>query len=210
MAAATLATVALLALAAPASSANATTNGLCHTALEGEACYDLVAWAMSDGIYSNPEWYPGLTKDSSFSEFQTALFDTRFVDENRADGRAALTCSLPCPGMESCCCVADNASACHEDIIWAMTDGINGKPEDYEGSGLTPNSSYVEFQTYLSGLGSSTCVDPCSEPYDPNKTKENGGRPADPATELASSGAPLTVVNIGFALASLCLAAFMR
>jgi len=42
---------------------------------------------MSEGIYSNPEWYPDLSPDSSFEEFQKRLH------EIRTDGGA---CPFPC------------------------------------------------------------------------------------------------------------------
>lgn len=31
----------------------------CGTAKPGEKCYEEITWAKSDGIYANPEWYPG-------------------------------------------------------------------------------------------------------------------------------------------------------
>jgi hypothetical protein len=128
----------------------------CHTAVEGEECKDLVDWAMSEGIHAHPEWYTGLTPESSFKEFQRAIFDSR---RQYPDG---LVCSPPCEGDDTCCCVAANSTTCGQDIMWALTDGIFGAPEDYEGTGLTTNSSYVEFQSYLSTLPTSTCVMPCS------------------------------------------------
>jgi len=48
----------------------------CHTAEPGEKCYKDVRWAMGEGIYTNPEWYKGLTPASTFEEFQAYLFRT--------------------------------------------------------------------------------------------------------------------------------------
>jgi len=45
----------------------------CRTAVEGEACFAAVAWAMSDGIHYKPEWYPGLSPSSTFEDFQMQL-----------------------------------------------------------------------------------------------------------------------------------------
>jgi len=42
----------------------------CHTAVEGEACFDAITWAMQEGIHSNPEWYEPLRAASSFEDFQ--------------------------------------------------------------------------------------------------------------------------------------------
>jgi len=48
---------------------------ICHTAVPGESCHAHVKWAMDHGIHAVPQWYstPGLTKDSSFQEFQAWL-----------------------------------------------------------------------------------------------------------------------------------------
>eukprot|EP00931_Biecheleriopsis_adriatica_P090185 TRINITY_DN64212_c0_g1_i1.p1 TRINITY_DN64212_c0_g1~~TRINITY_DN64212_c0_g1_i1.p1 ORF type:complete len:623 (+),score=92.07 TRINITY_DN64212_c0_g1_i1:45-1871(+) len=46
----------------------------CHDALPGEECYQQMTWAKSDGIYSHPDWYPGLTGQSSMAAFQKALW----------------------------------------------------------------------------------------------------------------------------------------
>jgi len=45
----------------------------CHTAVEGEECYNGVTWAMQQGIAEHPEWYPGLSATSSFEDFQSNL-----------------------------------------------------------------------------------------------------------------------------------------
>lgn len=45
----------------------------CKDLSPGEDCYVHVKWAMTTGITKNPTWYPGLTKSSSFREFQDHL-----------------------------------------------------------------------------------------------------------------------------------------
>jgi hypothetical protein len=45
----------------------------CHTAVQGEECYKHVRWAMTEGIYSRPELYPGLKPTSSFAAFQDVV-----------------------------------------------------------------------------------------------------------------------------------------
>lgn len=42
----------------------------CQAAKPGSPCYAGVRWDMTEGIKKHPEWYPGLTEDSSFVEFQ--------------------------------------------------------------------------------------------------------------------------------------------
>jgi hypothetical protein len=46
----------------------------CHSAEEGEECYDNAKWAKDQGVFEHPEWYPGLTSNSSQAEFQMNLF----------------------------------------------------------------------------------------------------------------------------------------
>jgi len=45
----------------------------CHTAVWPEACFQAVTWAMTEGFSQHPEWYPGLTADSGFEDFQRLL-----------------------------------------------------------------------------------------------------------------------------------------
>jgi len=46
----------------------------CRRAVEGEDCHRQVTWAMTEGIYSHPQWYPELTSNSSFDAFQEHLY----------------------------------------------------------------------------------------------------------------------------------------
>jgi len=62
----------------------------CHTAVEGESCYVAVTWAMKIGIVQRPDWYQGLTKDSSFEDFQMHMRKTIAAD-----------CADPCPPVAS-------------------------------------------------------------------------------------------------------------
>lgn len=61
----------------------------CHLAVRGEECYEHVEWAMQFGIASHPEWYPGLTQNSSFEEFQARLHNINHGN-----------CSEPCPSLQ--------------------------------------------------------------------------------------------------------------
>jgi len=58
----------------------------CHTAVEGESCYVAVTWAMQLGLVQHPDWYVGLTKDSSFEDFQRHMRRSISAD-----------CAEPCP-----------------------------------------------------------------------------------------------------------------
>ena len=48
----------------------------CRTAVEGDACYEKVVWAMRTGVVERPDWYPSLTRSSSFEDFQWFLHGT--------------------------------------------------------------------------------------------------------------------------------------
>jgi len=53
-----------------------TTTPGCRLAVEGEQCHKDVHWAMTVGIHSHPQWYPGLSDSSSFADFQDVLSRT--------------------------------------------------------------------------------------------------------------------------------------
>lgn len=44
----------------------------CQTPAQGSTCWNEVQWAMTNGIQSHPEWYPGLTANSPREQFQEA------------------------------------------------------------------------------------------------------------------------------------------
>jgi len=48
--------------------------GKCQDAKAGDECYDMAKWGKTDGIYSHPEYYPGLTEASTLKEFQQLLY----------------------------------------------------------------------------------------------------------------------------------------
>jgi len=61
----------------------------CRRAVRGEECYEQVEWAMHVGIMSHPEWYPGLTQNSSFEEVQARLHNINHG-----------YCPEPCPSLQ--------------------------------------------------------------------------------------------------------------
>lgn len=188
----------LLSLCALASQALAPQGTLvtCHTAVEGEECYDIVVWAMTTGIRDRPEWYPGLDASSTFREFQQFHYDH---PEYRV-----LQCSPPCPEADgTCCCVATNATQpqCYNDILWALTVGIHSNPEWYPG--LTANSSWVEFQSYVAGQDDRCglpCVDQSSHASSTTKaaaTTSGYGGEIDSGTDQASETASAVGGSLG-------------
>jgi len=141
-------------------------EGSCHDAVPGEVCYNDTVWARENGSYTHPEWYPGLTSESSFADFQAHL---HYCYWNR--------CPLPCASSSqhrcelaaqrfwdgSACQDAAKDSKCYGQITWAMEHGIHMHPEWYPS--LTEQSSFREFQFRLfqgqkAGEGNS-CSEPC-------------------------------------------------
>jgi len=90
-------------------------SGKCEDAKVGSACADSVKWGISDGIYVHPEWFPGLTSNSTFKDFQRLFYaqgkaacpyrpcDEPVVDAPRNDddeGFGNTTSTLPGPEVE--------------------------------------------------------------------------------------------------------------
>lgn len=59
----------------------------CHTAKQGEYCFDKVVWAATVGFHDKPENYRGLTPSSTFTDFQAYFHKVEYGN-----------CSKPCPG----------------------------------------------------------------------------------------------------------------
>jgi len=115
---------------------------LCRSAVEGEECYTDVAWAMEHGINLHPEWYAGLTRNSTREEFQAYL-------SNKFD----------CPRACGLCHTATAGEPCHEGVMWAMLHGIKVHPEWYPE--LAQNSSFEVFQEHLHEGKFMNCPRPC-------------------------------------------------
>mmetsp|Transcript_93441 Transcript_93441/g.273585 ORF Transcript_93441/g.273585 Transcript_93441/m.273585 type:complete len:780 (+) Transcript_93441:35-2374(+) len=151
---------------APCRSMSGQTGGLqdkmCHTAVDGEPCYQAVVWAKATGIKLHPEWYGDLTSSSSFGAFQAHLHEV-----NQGGGM----CSSPCreaPATvqgremeEEPCFTAVEGDPCYNAVDWAMSFGIMLHPDWYEG--LTSASSFEDFQAHLHRTheGGGVCQVPC-------------------------------------------------
>ena len=126
-----------------------TTIPPCRTSQVGEECYDAVQWAMTSGIVTNPEWYPGLTAESSFEDFQTFFFKERTLSG---------VCEAPACAA---CHTAVRGEKCYEDVKWALHTGIPQHPEWY--NGLTVESTFEEVQDYLwRDDANDNCQQPCA------------------------------------------------
>jgi len=141
-------------------------EGMCHDAVPGEVCYNDTIWAKDYAINTRPQWYPGLTNESSFADFQAHLHHCYWA-----------RCPMPCASTSqhkcemvgrfwsnATCQDAVEGSKCNQEVTWAMDHGIHLNPEWYPS--LTEQSSFREFQARLyqgeqSGLESNHCAEPC-------------------------------------------------
>jgi hypothetical protein len=138
----------------------------CHDAVIGELCFNDAIWAKEYAINMHPEWYPGLTSESSFADFQAHL---HFCFWNRCPLPCASTSQHSC-GMvdrvwnDASCLDAAEGSRCHTEILWAKQHGVHKRPEQY--LGLSEDSSEKQFQARLykgqqAGLADHGCAEPC-------------------------------------------------
>jgi hypothetical protein len=142
-------------------------EGSCHDAVEGDICYNDTIWAKDYAINTRPQWYPGLTNESSFSDFQAHL---HYCYWGRCPMPCASTSQFNCQmvgrfwGGATSCQDAAEGSTCLQDVTWAMEHGIHLHPEWYPS--LSEHSSFREFQFRLF-QGQQSGLDPshgCSEP----------------------------------------------
>eukprot|EP00930_Biecheleria_cincta_P037159 TRINITY_DN2549_c0_g1_i1.p1 TRINITY_DN2549_c0_g1~~TRINITY_DN2549_c0_g1_i1.p1 ORF type:complete len:883 (-),score=122.10 TRINITY_DN2549_c0_g1_i1:263-2854(-) len=175
---------------------------VCHTAKDGEKCFELVSWAMSDGIHAHPEWYGNLTQDSSFEDFQQVLHNSRkcpipcrncptndcptgvmeVVESDNATGLAWKShCQKTKKPGDTCpqvCHTATPGEKCFELVSWAMSDGIYAHPEWY--GDLTKDSEFEAFQLSLYKIRK--CPIPCNSSC-PTNDCPTGAMESDSASE---------------------------
>lgn len=169
----------------------------CHTAVNGEACYKGVSWAMKDGIRTHPDWYNGLNASSSFEEFQAAIHRTSPRDCPRPCGASKGASS---PGVDSDadtgvmnskdgpCHTTRKGEACYEGVKWAIHSGIRKHPKWYHG--LDKSSGIVAFQDLLHRSGWKHCPRPCAEQEDSKRvqSRNHGHREHEPSATGTRGG----------------------
>jgi len=155
-------------LRTPESQSEPLSEGSCHDAVLGEACYEDTMWAKSHAINTRPHWYPGLTNESSFADFQAHLHHCYWS-----------RCPMPCASTRQQKCEmvdrfwsSDNCQDvtegnCYNNVKWAVDTGIKLKPEWYPG--LTEQSSFRQFQFRLFQYGVSDCKEPCCHDAQPGE-----------------------------------------
>jgi hypothetical protein len=89
----------------------------CRDASVGELCYQAVTWAQTVGILQRPSWYTGLSKSSTFKEFQAYLHKER-----------GSLCKMPCPDAAGASTAAGGAAQPEEN---AQANSI-GQDEELE------------------------------------------------------------------------------
>jgi len=125
-------------------------------------CYAAITWAKTTGIYSNPQWYPGLTRRSKLLDFQARLHK-----------KSRSNCPRPCRVKTTTtgdarrrrtkgCRDAKKHSEtydCWAAVMWAKSEGIALHPSWYPS--LTPTSSFRHFQFSLHMKHHGNCPKPC-------------------------------------------------
>lgn len=122
-----------------------TSEAHCHPPVVSEKCNENVMYAMRQGLFAHPEWYPGLNTFSSFEEFQAILHQKHPV----------LTCPRPCP-----CATAKKGDKCYANVKWVLHEGIPRHPEWYPD--LTERSRWETVQLRLHEDANTTCQTPCT------------------------------------------------
>jgi len=74
----------------------------CQDAVVGDPCWEAARWAKTQGIHAHPEWYPGLTPQSSLFKFQATVHQAANgqcpyapCSEGNEDGEVAPQASPP-------------------------------------------------------------------------------------------------------------------
>mmetsp|Transcript_105047 Transcript_105047/g.208833 ORF Transcript_105047/g.208833 Transcript_105047/m.208833 type:complete len:620 (-) Transcript_105047:40-1899(-) len=136
----------------------------CHTARGGESCYTHVKYT-SKQIPQHPDWYLGLTVDSTFKEVQEYL--SRQVTDTGA------VCPRPCGPLrgrphhqqknatkKEMCRTALQGDRCYNAVKWVRHTGWKSHPGWFKG--ITVKSSPDDVQDFLSKHKGSHCsLPPC-------------------------------------------------
>lgn len=148
----------------------------CQDATPGSSCYSAVRWAMKDGIRLHPNWYPGLSASSSFSDFQAQVHraspnvcavpcgaaTAAPAKEEPAATTPAPAAATPAPAVSiPGCSDAKPGQSCYSAVRWAMLHGIREHPRWYPG--LTASSSFRDFQAQVHKATPKKCPPPCAD-----------------------------------------------
>lgn len=116
----------------------------CEPVSPDSLCFHNVEWVMKTGIFTHPDWYDGLSQDSTFQEVQAFL--SKDPDTQ---------CPKPCD-----CHTASTGETCYDKVLWVLQVGIVEHPTWYPD--LHSNSSHEEVQRVLQQKEpESNCPKPC-------------------------------------------------
>lgn len=119
-------------------------RSVCETAKEHDPCWESVVWGATIGMKKHPEWYGGLTSQSSFEEFQLHLNN----DTHTKCPKKPCPCHTHVPG-----------DACYDAVMHVLHTGLREHPKEYKG--LTVHSSFEDVQAHLHALRTTPCLRPC-------------------------------------------------
>jgi len=142
---------------APVATTKAASTNSCRDtkASDNDDCWRAVSWAMSDGVYAHPEWYPGLNPRSGSAAFQAS------VHASTPDKCPAPCSGAPAPQAANChdASAADADKHCWHAVEWAMRQGVREHPSWYPG--LHPGSKAAAFQAIVHKTNPKRCPAPC-------------------------------------------------
>mmetsp|Transcript_81568 Transcript_81568/g.197680 ORF Transcript_81568/g.197680 Transcript_81568/m.197680 type:complete len:420 (+) Transcript_81568:46-1305(+) len=189
----------------------------CHDAVAGEACWQEVQWARSQGVHEHPDWYPGLGTSASVAAFQAVV-------HQKSPDKCPRPCSsvvqdpehtqptpspMPAPSKaedhmpgDGECHDAVAGEVCWNEVQWARANGLRQHPEWYPD--LDSSSDAARFQSVIYQRSPEKCPRPCSgEAEEPGHADQRVPTPPakhrrEPAKEVtaekgkwcASSSAP--------------------
>merc|ERR1719362_81598 len=150
----------------PCSDANRTNSSLntteCHSARPGESCFSDILFAKTKFIEKKPGWYSGsgLTKESSNDDFQAYLHNQKQVDEEAGKQQCPAPCNRKAEVQAELLKICETARSgeCYDSVVYGATKGIIEHPEWYKG--LTPKSSFEDFQLHIYTGPKSKCKKP--------------------------------------------------
>jgi len=155
----------------------------CEDASEGSLCHHSVTWLRESGFARHPEWYPGLSSDTSFEDVQMILHslgkaeckkpcehapatytakqdDTDVLEVESTNGREMSGEEVVLAPPQSC----GNTTTgdwCSISIQWLRDSGFGEHPDWYPG--LSHESTDREVQAELHRQGKVGCPEPCQE-----------------------------------------------
>jgi hypothetical protein len=129
----------------------------CHTAEAGEQCYDQVLYAMEE-VGVHPEWYEGLTNESSLESFQELLHRGKKDDEGK---RCPRPCNLEAiknvssSSAAGFCHTAVRSEPCWDDVLDVHFKKLQESPDLYKG--LSASSTFEDIQMHISNSSGAHC-----------------------------------------------------